>query len=48
MSYFHAVAGATASKDSQALSRIGVLIVNLGTPPPDQAPEAAAVSGKAS
>src|SRR5450755_175853 len=32
MSYFHAVAGATASTDSQAPSRIGVLIVNLGTP----------------
>jgi len=32
MAYFHAVAAATASKDSQAAGRIGVLIVNLGTP----------------
>jgi ferrochelatase len=32
MPYFHAVAAATASKDPQAVSRIGVLIVNLGTP----------------
>src|SRR5882757_7837425 len=32
MPYFHAVAAATASKDSQAAGRIGVLIVNLGTP----------------
>jgi ferrochelatase len=32
MAYFHAVAAATASKDSRAASRIGVLIVNLGTP----------------
>jgi len=32
MPYFHAVAAATASKDSKAASRIGVLIVNLGTP----------------
>jgi protoporphyrin/coproporphyrin ferrochelatase len=32
MPYFHAVAAATAFKDSQAASRIGVLIVNLGTP----------------
>src|ERR1700689_4030307 len=32
MPYFHAVAAATASQDPQAASRIGVLIVNLGTP----------------
>jgi ferrochelatase len=32
MPYFHAVAAATASTDSPAVSRIGVLIVNLGTP----------------
>jgi ferrochelatase len=32
MPYFHAVAAATASQDPQAVSRIGVLIVNLGTP----------------
>jgi protoporphyrin/coproporphyrin ferrochelatase len=32
MPYFHAVAAATASQDSQAVGRIGVLIVNLGTP----------------
>jgi ferrochelatase len=32
MPYFHAVASATASKDSTAANRIGVLIVNLGTP----------------
>src|ERR1700685_598798 len=32
MAYLHAVAAATASQDSQAASRIGVLIVNLGTP----------------
>jgi ferrochelatase len=32
MPYFHAVASATASKDSKAANRIGVLIVNLGTP----------------
>jgi protoporphyrin/coproporphyrin ferrochelatase len=32
MPYFHAVAPATASKDSKTASQIGVLIVNLGTP----------------
>jgi protoporphyrin/coproporphyrin ferrochelatase len=32
MAYFHAVAAAAASKDAQAAGRIGVLIVNLGTP----------------
>src|SRR5580698_8799255 len=32
MSYFHAVAPATASQDKSAASRIGVLLVNLGTP----------------
>ena len=32
MSYFHAVAPATASQDSSTMSRIGVLLVNLGTP----------------
>jgi ferrochelatase len=32
MSYFHAVAPAAASRDSPAKTRIGVLIVNLGTP----------------
>src|SRR6202142_2556628 len=32
MPYFHAVARATASEASPASSRIGVLIVNLGTP----------------
>jgi ferrochelatase len=32
MPYFHAVATAAASQDPQAVSRIGVLIVNLGTP----------------
>jgi ferrochelatase len=32
MAYFHAVAAAAASKDSQAAGRIGVLVVNLGTP----------------
>jgi ferrochelatase len=32
MSYFHAVAPATASEDTPTSSRIGVLIVNLGTP----------------
>jgi len=32
MAYFHAVASATASRDFNAASRIGVLIVNLGTP----------------
>jgi len=32
MSYFHAVAPATASQDSSRMSRIGVLLVNLGTP----------------
>ena len=31
MPYFHAVAPATASQDTSA-SRIGVLLVNLGTP----------------
>src|SRR5580692_10567093 len=32
MPYFHDVAAAAASQDPQAASRIGVLIVNLGTP----------------
>lgn len=32
MSYFHAVAPATASQDTSMASRIGVLLVNLGTP----------------
>lgn len=32
MSYFHAVAPAAASRDLPARTRIGVLIVNLGTP----------------
>ena len=32
MPYFHAVAPATASQDKSAASRIGVLLVNLGTP----------------
>jgi ferrochelatase len=32
MSYFHAVAAATAAHDSTSASRIGVLLVNLGTP----------------
>jgi ferrochelatase len=32
MPYFHAVAPATASRDSSTKSRIAVLIVNLGTP----------------
>lgn len=32
MSYFHAVAPATASHDSPTAGRIGVLLVNLGTP----------------
>jgi ferrochelatase len=32
MPYFHAVAPATASPDKSAASRIGVLLVNLGTP----------------
>ena len=32
MSYFHAVAPATASQDFSTASRIGVLLVNLGTP----------------
>ncbi len=32
MSYFHAVAPATASQDTSMLSRIGVLLINLGTP----------------
>lgn len=32
MSYFHAVAPVTASHDSTTASRIGVLLVNLGTP----------------
>jgi ferrochelatase len=32
MSYFHAVAPATASQDGGAAGRIGVLLVNLGTP----------------
>jgi ferrochelatase len=32
MSYFYAVAPAAASKDSPEASRVGVLIVNLGTP----------------
>jgi ferrochelatase len=32
MSYFHAVAPAIASQDSSTMSRIGVLLVNLGTP----------------
>jgi ferrochelatase len=40
MSYFHAVAPATASQDPRAASRIGVLLVNLGTP---DAPTYAAV-----
>src|ERR1700684_3069069 len=32
MSYFHAVAPATASRQPSAASRVGVLLVNLGTP----------------
>jgi ferrochelatase len=32
MPYFHAVAPATASQDTSKASRIGVLLVNLGTP----------------
>jgi protoporphyrin/coproporphyrin ferrochelatase len=32
MTYFHAVAPATASQDTSTASRIGVLLVNLGTP----------------
>lgn len=32
MPYFHAVAPATASQDTSKVSRIGVLLVNLGTP----------------
>jgi protoporphyrin/coproporphyrin ferrochelatase len=32
MPYFHAVAPATASQDTATASRIGVLLVNLGTP----------------
>src|ERR1700735_1190141 len=32
MSYFHAVAPATASQDPRAAGRIGILLVNLGTP----------------
>jgi ferrochelatase len=32
MPYFHAVASATASQDTPEASRIGVLLVNLGTP----------------
>src|ERR1700749_4670818 len=32
MPYFHAVAPVTASQDSPAAHRIGVLLVNLGTP----------------
>ena len=32
MAYFHAVAPVTASQDSPKASRIGVLLVNLGTP----------------
>jgi protoporphyrin/coproporphyrin ferrochelatase len=32
MPYFHAVADATASQDTPKASRIGVLLVNLGTP----------------
>jgi protoporphyrin/coproporphyrin ferrochelatase len=32
MPYFHAVASATASQDTPKASRIGVLLVNLGTP----------------
>src|SRR3984885_5878876 len=43
MPYFHAVAAATASQDPQAASRIGVLIVNLGTP---EAPSHFAVQGE--
>ena len=32
MAYFHAVAPATASQDTSTAARIGVLLVNLGTP----------------
>jgi len=32
MPYFHAVASAPASQDTSKASRIGVLLVNLGTP----------------
>src|SRR5450432_3899970 len=32
MPYFHAVAPATASQDSATAGRVGVLLVNLGTP----------------
>jgi ferrochelatase len=32
MPYFHAVAGAAASQDTPGARRIGVLLVNLGTP----------------
>src|ERR1700689_2354561 len=32
MPYFHAVAPAAASQDTSTMSRIGVLLVNLGTP----------------